>query len=257
MIRFHQIIASALLIGAALPAAHALDLKLGVSGEPYPPFTTKGADGKWSGFEIDMANAVCKRLAANCQIVEVAWDGIIPALVTKKIDAIFSSMSITPERQKTIAFSVPYYYSNAVFVGPKSLHLTGISPSDLKGKSIGVQTSTINADYLKQHYAKTSSIRIYNTQDEVNSDQAAGRIDLQLVDEVGMYDYLSSPEGASLEKKGAVPKDPIFGPGIGVGLRKQDADLKSKVDAAIQNIYQSGEFKTMQAKYFKIDISAR
>lgn len=257
MIRFHQVIASALLIGVALPAAHALDLRIGVPGEPYPPFTTKGADGKWSGFEIDMVNAVCKRLAANCHIVEVAWDGIIPALVTKKIDAIFSSMSITPEREKTIAFSIPYYHSNAIFVGPKSLRLTGISPQDLKGKSIGVQSSTTNASYIKQYYAKTSPIRIYNTQDEVNSDQVAGRIDFQLVDEVGMHDYLSSKEGASLEKKGTVPKDPIFGPGIGVGLRKQDIDLKSKVDSAIQNIYQSGEFKTMQAKYFKIDISAR
>ena len=246
----------AALLGASL-SAQALDLKIGVAGEPYPPFTVKSPDGKWTGFEIDLVNAVCKRIAAKCTVVELAWDGIIPALTSKKIDVIFNSMSITPEREKTIAFSTPYYYTPVVFVGPKSLKMTGSKPEDVKGKSIGVQTSTPNADYLNKYYAKSAKIRIYNTQDEVNADLAAGRIDLQVADETGIYDFLKTPDGAKMEKKGTLPKDPLFGPGIGAGLRKSDAALKKQFDEAIKAINSSGEFKTIQAKYFDFDLSAR
>ena len=111
--------------------------------------------------------------------------------------------------------------------------------------------------FLKKYYSKTAKIKIYNTQDEVNADLTAGRIDLQLADETGVYDYLKSPAGSKIEKKGLAPKDPIFGTGIGAGLRKQDADLKKKMDEAIKALNSSGEFKTIQAKYFDFDLTAR
>lgn len=237
--------------------AQSMNLKIGVAAEPYPPFTVKSASGQWTGFEVDLVNAICKKIAAKCTIVETSWDGIIPALTSKKIDVIFNSMSITPEREKTIAFSAPYYYTPVVFLGGKSLKVAGIKPEDLKGKTIGTQTSTPNADFLKKYYSKTAKIKIYNTQDEVNADLTAGRIDLQLADETGVYDYLKSPAGSKIEKKGLAPKDPIFGTGIGAGLRKQDADLKKKMDEAIKALNNSGEFKTIQAKYFDFDLTAR
>lgn len=238
-------------------AAQALDLKIGIAGEPYPPFTEKSPDGKWSGFEIDLVNAICKQIDAKCAIVETAWDGIIPALTTKKIDVIFNSMSITPEREKVITFSTPYYYTPVAMLGAKNLKITGIKPEDVKGKSIGVQTSTPNADYVKKYYEKTSKIRVYNTQDDVNSDLTSGRIDLQVADETGIYDFLKSPEGSKMEKKGTLPKDPMFGPGIGAGFRTQDVELKKQFDVAIKAINSSGEFKKIQAKYFDFDLSAR
>jgi polar amino acid transport system substrate-binding protein len=247
---------AALALGAHLNG-YAADLKIGIAGEPYPPFTVKSADGKWSGFEIDLIHAICKKIGSQCTVVETAWDGIIPALISKKIDVIFNSMSITPEREKTIAFSIPYYYTPIVFIGPKSLKLSGIKPENLKGKSIGVQTSTPNAEYLKKNYSSNAKIRIYNTQDEVNSDLSAGRIDLQLADETGIYDYLKTADGRKMEKKGTLPKDPLFGPGIGAGLRKQDVDLKKKFDEAIKSMNSSGEFKSIQVKYFDFDLSTR
>lgn len=236
--------------------AQSQNLKIGVAAEPYPPFTVKTANGQWTGFEIDLIQSICKKIDAKCSIVETSWDGIIPALTTKKIDVIFNSMSITPERQKTIAFSVPYYYTHIVFVGPKKIAIEGTQPRDLKGKIIGTQTATPNAEFLKKYYATTSKIRFYNTQDEVNADMAAGRIDLQLVDETGIYDYLKTGTGSKFEKKGYAPRDAIFGPGIGAGLRKQDQLLKQQIDKAIQNINQSGEFKVIQAKYFDFDLTA-
>jgi len=236
--------------------ASATTLKIGVAAEPYPPFSIKQSSGQWSGFEIDLINSICKEIKAQCQITEMSWDGIIPALNSKKIDVIFNSMSITPEREKVIAFSVPYYYTPAEFIGPKGVKLN-TTPAGLKGKIIGVQASTTHADFVKKYYEKTSSIKYYNTQDELNADLAAGRVDVMLEDTVAAIDFLKSKDGANLESKGFAPKDPIFGPGIGAGLRKSDVALKKEFDAAIRNIQTSGTFNTIQKKYFKIDISAK
>jgi polar amino acid transport system substrate-binding protein len=249
------LIACSLSAGLAA-SANAAALKIGIAAEPYPPFSVKQSNGQWSGFEIDLVNAICKEIKAQCSISEVAWDGIIPALTSKKIDVIFNSMSITPEREKTIAFSAPYYYTPAQFVGPKGVAFN-LSPAGLAGKIIGVQASTTHADYAKKVYGQSSTLKYYNTQDELNADLAAGRVDIMLVDAVAAIDFLKSKDGAALEGKGMAPRDPLFGSGIGAGLRKQDVALKQQFDAAIHKIQASGEFNKLQKKYFSIDISPK
>lgn len=239
----------------AAASAYAAPLKIGIAAEPYPPFSVKQSSGQWSGFEIELVNHICKEIKAQCQITEVAWDGIIPALNSKKIDVIFNSMSITPEREKTIAFSAPYYYTPSVFVGPKGEKLA-VTPAGLAGKTLGVQASTTNADFAKKYYGK-SELKYYNTQDELNADLAAGRVDVMLLDAVAAIDFLKSKDGAALERKGLAPKDPIFGTGVGAGLRKSDAALKQQFDGAIRKMQGNGAFNAIQKKYFSIDISAK
>src|SRR5438046_9784486 len=91
-------------------AARADDtIRFGVAAEPYPPFTSKDASGKWVGWEVDLMDAVCAQMKEKCELVEVAWDGIIPALTAKQIDVIWSSMSITAERKQTITFTMMSY----------------------------------------------------------------------------------------------------------------------------------------------------
>ena len=246
--------AAALALAAHM--AQAAELKVSISAEPYPPFFEKQADGKWKGFEVDLANKICAEIKAQCKIVELAWDGLIPALKSKKIDLIFSSMSITPERSKVIAFSVPYYYTDAEFVAPKSSKVV-TSPAGLKGKILGVQSSTTHADFAKKYYANTATVKYYNTQDELNADMVAGRVDIMLLDALPAQDFLATKPAAALEGKGYAPKDPLFGPGVGAGMRKEDKDLKAQVDAAIKKMYASGEFDALQKQYFKIDIKAK
>lgn len=231
-------------------------IKIGIAGEPYPPFAEKTASGKWQGFEIDIANSICAKIKAQCQITEVAWDGIIPSLNSNKIDVIMASMSITPEREKTISFSIPYYATPVAFYGAKSMP-KAITPTALNGKIIGVQTATPNADYVKKAYGAHSTVKFYNTQDEVNADLAAGRIDVQIADALGMLDFMASPAAASLAKLGTVPHDPMFGPGIGAGIRKSDAALKKRLDVAINEIFSSGEFKRIQSKYFDFSVAPK
>ena len=136
---------------ATAGAANA-ELKMGVAAEPYAPFTSKDASGVWVGWEVDFMNALCAEIGETCKIEEVAWDGIIPALTSKKFDGIMSSMSVTDERKKTISFSSIYYNSAAVLIGPKSDD-KDFSPEHLSGKTIGVQVSTTHSRYLDKYYA--------------------------------------------------------------------------------------------------------
>ncbi|PFH30232.1 transporter substrate-binding domain-containing protein [Burkholderia sp. JKS000303] len=243
---------------APLGSAHASSgvLRFGVAAEPYPPFLMKSPTGQWSGFEADLIRALCEQMKAKCEIKEVAWDGIIPALLSDKIDVIFNSMSITPERQKVIAFSRPYYETPGTFVGAKNQKLT-LTPDGLKGKVIGVQGSTANAEFIKMAYGKNATVRLYNTQDDCNSDLVAGRIDTMYLDQLGILDFLKSKDGSAFELKGpgSVKMDPaIFGYGVGAGMRKADAPLKLQMDQALEQLHASGKYAQIAKKYFPIDL---
>ncbi len=226
------------------------DLKFGVAAEPYPPFTSKDASGTWVGWEVDLMNAVCAQMKEKCELVEVAWDGIIPALTAKQIDVIWSSMSITAERKQTIDFTRMYYNTPTVIIGAKNGD-TDITPEHLKGKTIGVQVSTIHQKYVEKYFGAGSTVKTYQTQDEANNDLAAGRLDYVQADGSALETYLKTDQGAACcEMKGAVPEDAeILGEGVGGGLRKEDTELKAKLDAAIGELAKSGEINKITEKY--------
>ncbi len=249
--------AAALTLSVGASAAFAEDtVKFGVAAEPYPPFTVKGADGKWTGWEVDMRDAVCKQMNVKCEWVETAWDGIIPALTAKKFDVIWSSMSITEERGKTIDFTNKYYNTPTSIIGPKD-STAKADVAGMTGKIIGVQVSTVHLDYVTKYFKGVAKeIKTYQTQDEVNQDLAAGRIDADQADATTLQAFLDSDAGkACCKLLGNVAEDlKILGPGVGGGLRKDDTALKGKINDAIKAIRASGEYDTITKKYFKADI---
>src|SRR5262245_51773650 len=111
--------AAAVAVVASMASANAAPIRFGMAPEPYPPFASKDASGKWVGWEIELMDAVCKAMNDECKIVETSWDGIIPALQAKQIDVIWSSMSITNERKKVIDFTDKYYNTPTAIIGPK------------------------------------------------------------------------------------------------------------------------------------------
>ncbi|MHC8391515.1 transporter substrate-binding domain-containing protein [Pseudomonas sp. MDT2-39-1] len=244
-------VACVLLAGmsAAQAQSQPQPIRFAVAAEPYPPYTEKQANGEWKGFEVDLIHKLCSEMKAECEIKEVAWDGIIPSLLSKKIDVIFSSMSVTEEREKQIAFSKAYYDSVIALVGPKGTSVKKY-PDDLKGKIIGVQNSTVSASYLKQYYEKIADVKYYDTQDSANADLIAGRIDLMMADGTAMAAFVQTPDASNLEYLGAVPYDPIFGKGVGAGLRKDDADLKARLDKAITSLLAGKDYDDLSQHYF-------
>ena len=240
-------------IGLGIGPAVAEPLKVGFGAEPYPPFTEATASGEWQGFEIDLANALCAEMQVECVPAPIAWDGIIPALTSGQIDMILGSMSITEERKQVVNFSDRYYYTGSDFVAAKG---SGIDTSQegMKGKILGVQSGTTNADYAQKTYTDGVEIKLYNTQDEVNADLVAGRIDVMLADQLAMDAFVKSDAGKDTEIVATAPADPAFGEGIGVALRKDDADLLGKVNAGIKSLLDSGKYDEIAKKYFQFDI---
>ena len=246
------------LMGLALPAigaAQAEAVKVGISAEPYPPFASPDASGKWTGWEVEITDAICKAAKLDCEIVPVAWDGIIPALTSRKIDAIFASMSITPERLQTIDFSDKYYNTPAGVIGPKAEKFAA-TPEALKGKVIGVQVATIHENYVRKYFTGAAEVKTYQTQDEADQDLVAGRVDAVQADVVALQAFLESTDGkACCDLKGEVKPDvEVLGPGAGAGLRKGDDALKSKINAAIKQIRADGSYDKISKKYFDFDI---
>jgi polar amino acid transport system substrate-binding protein len=234
----------------AFTAQAKADIKFGVAAEPYPPFSSKDASGTWVGWEIDLMNAVCAEMKEKCELVEVSWDGIIPALTSKQIDVIWSSMTITDERKKTIDFTNMYYNTPTVIIGSKDGD-KDITPEHLAGKTIGVQVSTIHQNYVEKYFGPKSTIKTYQTQDEANQDLAAGRLDYIQADAQALDAFLKTEQGAACcELKGQVPDDPvILGIGAGGGVRKEDTALKDKLNGAISALAKAGEFDKITAKY--------
>ncbi|EHK58821.1 transporter substrate-binding domain-containing protein [Allomesorhizobium alhagi] len=240
---------------ASLAAAGAEPVKVGFSPEAYPPFYSADASGNWTGWEVEIAHAICAEAKFECELTPIPWDGLIPALTTKKIDAIMNSMSITEERKKTIDFSDKYYNTPTAIVGPKSEKF-GATPEDLKGKIIGVQVSTTHSAYAKKHFTEAAEIKEYQTQDEANQDLAAGRIDATQADSIALDAFLKSEQGAACcDLKGHVAEDlEILGPGVGAGVRKEDTEFKEKINAAIKAIRANGKYEEITKKYFDFDI---
>ena len=247
-------VAAAAFAVAGAFAATAEPVKVGFSPEPYPPFFSPDASGNWTGWEVEIINAICAEAKLECALTPIPWDGLIPALTSKKIDAIMNSMSITEERKKSIDFSDKYYNTPTAVIGPKDQTFDA-TPAGLKGKIIGVQVSTTHAAYVKKHFADAAEIKEYQTQDEANQDLAAGRIDATQADSIALGAFLKSDQGkACCDLKGMVAEDlEILGPGVGAGLRKEDAELKGKINAAIKAIRDNGTYETI-TKYFDFDI---
>jgi polar amino acid transport system substrate-binding protein len=236
-------------------AAEAQAVRIGIAAEPYPPFTSPDAAGNWVGWEIDIINAVCEAAELECEIVPVAWDGIIPALTGERIDAIMASMSITEERMQLIDFTDKYYDTPTVIVGPKDVQMDA-SPEALAGKVLGVQVSTIHETYAQKYFAPTAAeIRVYQTQDEANQDLVAGRIDATQADSLAMEAFLESDTGGCCEIKGTVANDTdILGLGVGAGVRKGDEELRAALNRGIATILADGTYDAISAEYFTSSI---
>jgi len=249
-------IALAAAIGlSAITGAAAEQVRVGFAAEPYPPFTSPDASGNWEGWEVDFMKAMCAEAKLDCVVTPVAWDGIIPALTSGKIDMIIGSMSVTPERQQTIDFSDKYYNTLPGIIGPKDVTFDA-TPEGLDGKTLGVQVATIHQVYANKYFAPAgATIKEYQTQDEANNDLASGRIDAVQADSVALLDFLKTEQGACCDLKGMVKDDPeILGLGVGVGLRKGETELKDKVNAAIKAIRANGTYDEFSKKYFDFDI---
>ena len=256
MINFKNLAFVALATAIMSSGAFAADwtkIRVGTEGA-YKPFNYIDSNGELQGFDVDIGKALCAEMKAECTFVAQDWDGIIPALLAKKYDVIIASMSITEERMKKVDFTNKYYDTPAKFVAKKGSGITNTGPADLKGKTLGAQSSTTHSSYLEDNY-KDSTVKLYATQDEANADLVAGRLDAILADSVVILDWLGGDDGSCCEHVGEAHKDPkYFGLGAGIAVRKEDGDLKEKLNTALAAILENGTYKKINEKYFPFPV---
>ncbi|WP_424988500.1 transporter substrate-binding domain-containing protein [Microbulbifer sp. S227A] len=241
--------ASTILTGGA---AVAETLRMGVEGA-YAPFSKKEADGTLSGFDIDIALALCAELKRECELVEQEWDGMIPALIAQKYDAIVASMSITEDRKKRVDFTEKYYFTPSRFIAREGTNIE-LTKEGTKGVKIGVLRGTTLQCHVEKMYPD-ADIKLYNTQEDVFADLVSGRLDLQLNNTLQAIDgFLNTDQGKGYAFYGEDVDDvDCLGEGTGIAVRKGDS-LAQELSAAIKAIRDNGTYEQINAKYFDIDI---
>ena len=248
------IAAVAVLATGAAVAQERKTVRIGTEGA-YPPFNYIDAGGNLVGFDIDIAKALCEAAKIGCEFVVQDWDGIIPALLAKKYDAIVASMSITEERKQKVHFTKKYYTTPAKFVAAKGADIE-ISKAGLQGKSVGVQRATVSENYLRDKYGDVADVKSYATQAEANLDLISGRVDLVIADSVVLLEgLLNTDDGKNFEFVGPdISDEKWFGEGIGIAIRREDHDLVELLNKAIDQIRADGTYQQINAKYFDFDL---
>ena len=221
-------------------------LRIGTEGY-YPPFNYIDESGELKGFDIDVARALCAQMQVECEFVAQDWDGIIPALLEKEYDAIVASMSITDERKRVVSFTDRYYSNQLRFVAARG---AGFDPAFASGKKIGAQRATIAASWLEEH-AGAAQVMLYDTQENVFLDLAGGRLDAAFGDGLMLYEWLQTEAGAGFQLVGDAYR---MDDGIGIAVRKEDDELRRRLNTAIAAILADGTYARINAKYFPFRI---
>lgn len=254
--RFVRMAATAAALMAVVGGAQADDwskIRIGTEGA-YPPFNVLSSDGQLSGFDIDIANALCEQMQAECEFVTQDWDGMIPALQAGRFDAVIASMSITEERLEQVDFTDKYYSTPPAIAVPKDSTLTGTTDEELAGVALGAQSATTHSNFAEKRLP-SANLRNYQTALEYQMDIAIGRIDAVIDDVVVLSEWLESEEGACcklLGTKEAIPS--IYGQGVGIALRKSDSDLTAKFNEAIAAILENGTYQKINDKHFSFNV---
>lgn len=244
------------LLGLAFPGLAGLSapvrgetLRIGTDAR-YPPFAYFTAEGRLTGFEVDLGNQICDSLDAVCQWVDIPFGQLVQALRDGRIDAVMASFAITEERRRLVAFSAKYYSTPIRFLADRA-ETAPITADSLAGRRIGVVIGTTHVDHLLRTYGPAVKPTLFETQGEMLEALVAGRLDLVLADGLGLWHFLNTPQGAGFAWIG----NPLYvDEGIGVAMRPGDTDLVERVDAAIDRLLRNGTFLRVNSRYFPFNI---
>jgi lysine-arginine-ornithine-binding protein len=235
--------------------ALAQEAKLSVGTDcDYAPYSSKDADGRLVGFEIDLAEEIGRRLNRQVEFVCTPFDSAITSLATHKFDVLFDTLSITDERKRQVDFTIPYRANTGRFGAAKDFEAEVFdasgapNPAGLAGKVIGLQSATVYQDYVAQKFPGVE-VRLYDKLPNLYEDLKTGRVDLVVASTSNVWSGLVSKEPDAFKFVGPDIEDPAFGEGVGGAVRKGDA-LLAEIDGALKSILDDGTFKTLNQKYF-------
>ncbi|MBP0727096.1 ABC transporter substrate-binding protein [Bacillus sp. RG28] len=208
----------------------------------YKPFNFK-EDGKLAGFDVEIGKALSKKMGMKAVPVTNPWETIVQGLLSKKYNAILGSMTITEERSKVVAFTNPYYVSGSqIFVAKNNQEIK--SAEDLKGKKIGVVKASPYKD-LAIKYTGKENVVDYDSDLTAIMDLPTGRLDAVITDQ--MVGFRVIKEGkAKIKDVG----EPLTHDDQAIAVRKEDKELKGKINKALEEIIKDGTYEKISEKWF-------
>jgi ABC-type amino acid transport substrate-binding protein len=232
--------------GSAVDTITEGELRVG-SDIPYPPFEF-GRTPDYEGFDVDVVNEVAKRLDLEARFVKTPFDPIFRNLAQGRFDMVASAATITPERERTVDFSQPYFPADQSLMVKRGSDIRTVD--DLAGKTIGAQLGTTGADYAKDE-TKAESVRTYDLIDDAFKALQAGQIEAVINDfPVSKY--------AERSKQDLVVVDTIeTDENYGLAFAKKSTDLRSRVNDALTEMKQDGTYARIYKKWFEVDPPAR
>ena len=227
----------------------------------YFPFNYRNDDGVLTGYDVDVATGIAKRIGADIEFVCQKWDGMIPALLANKFDLVAASMSITEKRLKKMSFSIPYRVSVGRFVGKTDANFNLFDgdgnpiPANFKGIKVGLERATTYHNWIKA-YVPDANVLLYDTNEALYLDLQNGRTDVIMTNPMKAFlKFLSKEKGKGFGFLSPPLDEPsIFGIGVGIGIAKGREELLGRIDKALATMIKDGTLKKYALRYFPFAI---
>jgi polar amino acid transport system substrate-binding protein len=243
-------------LGACAPqsAQEPGTLRFAYEKEPFPPFHARDAAGNWTGFEVDLMNAVCAEMNIKCVIVPTPWDALISDLRAKKFDIIWTSMTVTEARDQVIDFSDIYYNTPSVLIAPRASEIDPDRPQSLNGKRIAAYPP--QQAFAKQSFGGAEIIPVDpGSETTLDSELAVQHADAIFLDRFLADVFLKSERGKAFAVKWTAPWNSHIQAGVAAGIREGDTALKDRINTALKAVRTSGRYRDINARYFDYDVS--
>jgi len=221
----------------------------------FPPFNYFDEDNVLTGFNVDVARAICLELDAACDIQVRPWAALLPALAKGEAEAVIASHSVTPNTLKVADFTDRYYFTPARFAGKRAMAKLDATPEGLEGMRIAVAKGTAHEAYLRAFF-RDSAIRVFETVELARDALIVGSADLLFDDGISLAFWLNGTASrACCEFKGGPFAEPkYFGDGIGIAVKRDDAQLKTMINSALKRLRESGRYEELLLRYFPLRV---
>lgn len=226
-----------------------------LTSNDYPPFNYYDEEGNLSGLNIDLAYAICRELSVTCDIREKSWDDLIPTFKSGGVDAIIAGIAINSKNQSQLDFTRTYMRMPARFAILKTRPQPDPNVKNLRGKKIGVKSSTAHEAYLRRFF-KGAKIISFDSQNQANRALQQGKIDYLFGDAIHLMFWLNgflSKQCCQFHGQAYWDAD-YFGEGLAIAIPKGSIKLRIALNQAINNLRASGQFEELTLRYFPMKI---
>jgi polar amino acid transport system substrate-binding protein len=220
----------------------------------YPPFDYAGQDGNPTGFNVDLARAMCEELHVTCTVQMRRFDTLFDSLADNKGDAAIASISVTPEARARADFSDPYYRPVARFVARRDAKIDDVRPERIEGKTIAVVAGTAHEQYLRALFTE-AEVKSYKSAEAAREALHRGETDLLFGDGFALSFWLNGTDSGNCCEfvGGPFLESRYFGEGIGIAVKRGNDTLRLAINWALFRLWEKGRYTDLWLRYFPIN----